>query len=166
MPDDDITHPIPDLTGYITEGQIVLDRSLAGKSVYPPINILPSLSRLMSDGIGQGRTREDHQNIANQLYAAYSRAREAQRLASIIGEEDISATDKLYLRLAKEFEQRFLGQSGDENRSISETLDLAWELVMLLPEQELSRLKPADIDKYGRKATGRGKQTFSEKERE
>lgn len=166
MPDDDITHPIPDLTGYITEGQIVLDRSLAGKSVYPPINVLPSLSRLMSDGIGHGRTREDHQNIANQLYAAYSRAREAQRLASIVGEEDISATDKLYLRLAKEFEQRFLGQRQDENRSISETLDLAWELVMLLPEQELSRLKPADIDKYGRKETGQGEQIFSEKERE
>jgi len=164
MPDDDITHPIPDLTGYITEGQIVLDRSLAGKSIYPPINVLPSLSRLMSDGIGSGRTREDHQNIANQLYAAYSRAREAQRLASIVGEEDISATDKLYLHLAKEFEHRFLGQGQEENRSINETLDLAWELAMLLPEQELSRLRPSDIDKYGRKKIDDGGHGFEEQE--
>ncbi|WP_232362493.1 V-type ATP synthase subunit B [Desulfogranum mediterraneum] len=158
MPDDDITHPIPDLTGYITEGQIVLDRSLAAKSVYPPVNVLPSLSRLMSDGIGPGRTREDHQDIANQLYAAYARAREAQRLAAIVGEEDISPIDKLYLRLAREFEARFLGQRPDENRTIRETLDLAWELVMLLPEQELSRLKPADIDSHGRGQTRAGAQ--------
>ncbi len=151
MPDDDITHPIPDLTGYITEGQIVLDRSLAGKSIYPPVNVLPSLSRLMSDGIGADRTREDHQSISNQLYAAYARAREAQRLAAIVGEEDISATDKLYLRLAREFEQRFLHQGHEENRTIGETLDLAWELVMLLPEQELSRLKPEEIARYGKK---------------
>ncbi len=156
MPDDDITHPIPDLTGYITEGQIVLDRSLAGKAVYPPINVLPSLSRLMSDGIGAGRTREDHQNIANQLYAAYSKAREVQRLASIVGTEDISATDKLYLRFAIEFEQRFLRQKRDENRAIQETLDLGWELAMLLPEQELSRLRAEDIDKYGRKKNSSG----------
>jgi V/A-type H+-transporting ATPase subunit B len=166
MPDDDITHPIPDLTGYITEGQIVLDRSLAGKSVYPPINVLPSLSRLMSDGIGAGRTREDHQNITNQLYAAYARAREAERLASIVGEEDISTTDKLYLRLAKEFEQRFLGQRQDENRTIRETLDLAWELVMLLPEQELSRLKPEDIEKYGKKKSDHDEKEFVKRERE
>ena len=148
MPDDDITHPIPDLTGYITEGQIVLDRSLARKAIYPPINVLPSLSRLMSDGIGSGRTREDHQNIANQLYAAYAKARQTERLASIIGEEDISATDKLYLHFAKAFEQRFLKQKYDENRTIKETLDLAWQLVMLLPEQELTRLKPEEIKTY------------------
>jgi len=151
MPDDDITHPIPDLTGYITEGQIVLDRSLARKSIYPPINVLPSLSRLMSDGIGAGRTRQDHQNIANQLYAAYARARQVQRLASIIGEEDLSGTDKLYLRFAREFEQRFLKQNMDEDRSIDQTLDLAWQLVMLLPEQELSRVKPEEIEQYGKR---------------
>jgi len=154
MPDDDITHPIPDLTGYITEGQIVLERSLARKSIYPPINVLPSLSRLMSDGIGAGRTRQDHQNIANQLYAAYARARQVQRLAAIIGEEDLSGTDKLYLRFAKEFEQRFLSQGMNEDRSISQTLDLAWELVMLLPVQELSRIKPEEIERYGRKKKG------------
>jgi len=154
MPDDDITHPIPDLTGYITEGQIVLERSLAGKSIYPPINVLPSLSRLMSDGIGADRTRQDHQNIANQLYAAYARARQVQRLASIIGEEDLSGTDKLYLRFAREFEHRFLKQKMDENRTISQTLDLAWELVMLLPEQELSRVKPEEIEQYGRNRKG------------
>ena len=151
MPDDDITHPIPDLTGYITEGQIVLDRSLAKRSVYPPINVLSSLSRLMSDGIGANRTREDHQDIVNQVYAAYARAKEVQQLASIIGEEDLSETDKLYLRFAKEFEQRFLKQKIDENRTINDTLDLAWELVMLLPEQELSRVSPKEIEQYGKK---------------
>ncbi|WP_232371118.1 V-type ATP synthase subunit B [Desulfogranum marinum] len=151
MPDDDITHPIPDLTGYITEGQIVLDRTLARKAIYPPINVLPSLSRLMSDGIGPGRTREDHQNIANQLYAAYAKARQIERLASIIGEEDISATDKLYLSFAKAFEQQFLKQNDDENRTINETLDLAWQLVALLPEHELTRLKPKEIKTYGTK---------------
>lgn len=151
MPDDDITHPIPDLTGYITEGQIVLERSLARKNIYPPINVLPSLSRLMSDGIGAGRTRQDHQNIANQMYAAYAKARQVQRLASIIGEEDLSGTDKLYLRFAGEFEQRFLKQRRDEDRTITQTLELAWELVMLLPEQELSRIRPEEIAQYGRK---------------
>lgn len=158
MPDDDITHPIPDLTGYITEGQIVLDRSLAGKNVYPPINVLPSLSRLMSDGIGPGRTREDHQAIASQLYAAYARARQAQRLASIIGEEDISPTDKFYLRFAEEFEYRFLRQGLDENRTISETLDLAWQVVMLLPEQELTRLKQVEIVRYGKQELAPGRE--------
>jgi len=149
MPDDDITHPIPDLTGYITEGQIVLDRSLAQRGIYPPINVLPSLSRLMSDGIGEGRTRKDHGNLASQLYAAYARARQVQRLASIIGEEDLSATDKLYHTFAREFHERFLQQGADENRTITQTLELGWELVMLLPEQELTRLKPEEIDQYG-----------------
>lgn len=154
MPDDDITHPIPDLTGYITEGQIVLDRSLARKSIYPPIQVLPSLSRLMSDGIGEGRTRKDHQNIANQLYAAYARARQVQQLASIIGQEDLSGTDKLYLRFAQGFEKQFLNQERNENRSIEETLNTAWELVMRLPESELSRLKPEEIAQFGNKTKG------------
>ncbi len=152
MPDDDITHPIPDLTGYITEGQIVLGRFLYRKGIYPPIDILPSLSRLMSDGIGEGRTREDHQDIANQLYAAYSKAQQVQRLSSIIGEEDLSATDKLYLQFAREYEHRFLSQGHDENRSIIQTLDLAWELVMKLPEQELTRVKAEEIEQWGRKS--------------
>jgi V/A-type H+-transporting ATPase subunit B len=150
MPDDDITHPIPDLTGYITEGQIVLDRSLAQRGIYPPINVLPSLSRLMSDGIGEGRTRKDHRNLASQLYAAYARARQVQRLSSIIGEEDLSATDKLYLTFVREFHERFLQQGTDENRTITRTLELGWELVMLLPEQELNRVKPEEIEQYGR----------------
>lgn len=151
MPDDDITHPIPDLTGYITEGQIVLERGLSQRGIYPPINVLPSLSRLMSDGIGEGRTREDHRDLASQMYAAYARARQVQRLASIIGEEDLSATDKHYLSFAKAFESRFLNQAADEERSITETLDLGWELVLMLPEQELTRLKPEEIQRFGGK---------------
>ena len=150
MPDDDMTHPIPDLTGYITEGQIVLDRSLNQKGIYPPINVLPSLSRLMKDGIGEGRTREDHRDLASQLYAAYARAKQVERLASIIGAEDLSSTDRAYLDFAKGFEGRFIRQAPREERSIEETLDLGWELAMALPEQELARLKPEDIKKYGR----------------
>jgi V/A-type H+-transporting ATPase subunit B len=151
MPNDDITHPVPDLTGYITEGQIVLDRSLAQRGIYPPINVLPSLSRLMSDGIGEGRTREDHGDLASQLYAAYARARQVQRLASIIGEEDLSATDKLYLSFARKFHERFLQQGADENRTITQTLEIGWELAMILPEQELTRVKSEEIDRYGKK---------------
>ncbi len=154
MPDDDITHPIPDLTGYITEGQIVLERALFQKGVYPPINVLPSLSRLMSDGIGEGRTREDHRDLSSQLYAAYARARQVQRLASIIGEEDLSVTDKRYLSFARAFENRFLSQKSNEDRSIFDTLDLGWELIMLLPEQELTRVRKEEIEKYGK---GNGK---------
>ncbi len=150
MPDDDMTHPIPDLTGYITEGQIVLDRFLHQKGIYPPINVLPSLSRLMSDGIGQGKTREDHRNLSSQLYAAYARSKQVARLASIIGEGDLSATDKIYLNFARQFENRFLGQGLHEDRSIDQTLDLGWELVMMLPEQELTRVRPEEIKKYGR----------------
>ncbi len=154
MPDDDITHPIPDLTGYITEGQIVLERALFQKGIYPPINVLPSLSRLMSDGIGEGRTREDHQDLSSQLYAAYARARQVQRLASIIGEEDLSVTDKRYLTFARAFESRFLSQEINEDRSIFDTLDLGWKLIMLLPEQELTRVRKEEIERYGR---GNGK---------
>lgn len=148
MPDDDITHPIPDLTGYITEGQIVLERSLFQKGIYPPINVLPSLSRLMSDGIGKGRTREDHANISSQLYALYARSKRVERLASILGEEDLSHRDRLFLKFANEFEARFVRQASDENRTISETLDLGWALSLLFPERELTRVKPEQIQTY------------------
>lgn len=149
MPDDDITHPIPDLTGYITEGQIVVDRGLFQKGVYPPINVLPSLSRLMSDGIGSGRTREDHQNLATQLYALYAQAKRAERLASIIGEEDLAPHDRLILNFSNEFESRFIRQGPYENRTILETLDLGWEIVMMFPSRDLTRVKPEEIQKYG-----------------
>lgn len=149
MPDDDITHPIPDLTGYITEGQIVLDRGLHQKGIYPPINILPSLSRLMDDGIGEGRTREDHPDLTSQLYSLYAQAQRVERLASIIGEEDLTQRDRLFLRFAHEFERRFINQGPKENRSILETLDLGWKLAMTLPEKDLTRLKPELIARYG-----------------
>ncbi len=148
MPNDDITHPIPDLTGYITEGQIVLDRSLNQKGIYPPINVLPSLSRLMNQGIGEGKTRDDHRNVSSQLYAAYARAKDIERLASIIGEEDLSVTDKKYFLFSHEFEKRFLNQDKEEDRSIYHTLDLAWELLSILPEQELTRVTLEEIKKY------------------
>ncbi len=150
MPDDDITHPIPDLTGYITEGQIVLDRTLHQKGIYPPVNVLPSLSRLMSDGIGEGKTREDHRNISSQLYAAYANAKQVERLASIIGEEDLSVTDKKYFEFSREFENRFVRQDKNENRSIADTLDLGWKLAMMLPEKELVRVTPEQVEKYGK----------------
>ena len=129
MPNDDITHPIPDLTGYITEGQIVLDRNLHGQSIYPPISILPSLSRLMKDGIGEGYTREDHQDLANQLFSAYAKVGDARNLASVIGEDELSPIDKKYLEFGKEFEEQYIGQGSEENRSMEETLDLGWELL-------------------------------------
>lgn len=154
MPDDDITHPIPDLTGYITEGQIVLERGLFQKGIYPPINVLPSLSRLMSDGIGEGRTREDHQNLSSQLYALYAQAKRVERLASIIGEEDLTARDRLFLKFSNEFEGRFIKQGPDENRTVFETLDLGWDLVMILPARDLTRVKREEIQKYGLKTDG------------
>ena len=128
MPNDDITHPIPDLTGYITEGQIVLDRGLHGQSIYPPVNVLPSLSRLMKDGIGKGYTREDHQDVANQLFSCYAKVGDARALASVIGEDELSPIDKQYLNFGKEFENRFVGQDIHDNRSILETLDIGWKL--------------------------------------
>jgi len=140
MPNDDITHPIPDLTGYITEGQIVLDRSLYGQGIYPPISILPSLSRLMKDGIGEGYTREDHQAVANQLFAAYAKVGDARALASVIGEDELSAIDKKYIEFGKGFETKFIGQKMGDNRSILQTLDLAWELLRMLPKEELDRI--------------------------
>ena len=148
MPNDYITHPIPDLTGYITEGQIVLDRSLHQKSVYPPISILPSLSRLMKDGIGEGYTREDHQDLANQIFSSYSHVAEARSLASVIGEDELSPTDKKYLEFGKSFETQFLAQGINENRSITDTLDLGWQLLKILPREELDRIDTKILDKY------------------
>ena len=140
MPNDDITHPIPDLTGYITEGQIVLERSLHQKNVYPPINVLPSLSRLMKDGIGAEYTREDHQDVANQLFSSYARVGEARDLASVIGEDELSETDKKYLEFGIGFEQEFVSQGASENRTIEETLDIGWKLLHILPKEELDRI--------------------------
>jgi V/A-type H+-transporting ATPase subunit B len=148
MPSDDITHPIPDLTGYITEGQIVLSRELHSKSVYPPVNVPPSLSRLMKDGIGKDDTREDHPRVASQLYASYTRALEARNLASIIGAEELSTRDRRYLEFADRFERNFVRQGEDEERNIIETLDLAWELLSLLPPNALSRVSEEDLHKY------------------
>ena len=148
MPNDDITHPIPDLTGYITEGQIVLDRQLQGQSIYPPINVLPSLSRLMKDGIGEGYTRKDHQDVANQLFSCYAKVGDARALASVIGEDELSPIDKKYLIFGKEFEKRFIGQSPHENRTIIETLDIGWELLGLLPREELDRIDTKILDIY------------------
>lgn len=148
MPNDDITHPIPDLTGYITEGQIVLDRSLHGQSVYPPINVLPSLSRLMKDGIGEGYTREDHQDVANQLFSAYAKVGEARALASVIGEDELSPADKKYLEFGRAFETQFVGQAEYENRDIETTLNLGWKLLHILPKEELDRIDTKIIEKY------------------
>jgi len=145
MPNDDITHPIPDLTGYITEGQIVLDRNLHGQAIYPPISVLPSLSRLMKDGIGKGYTREDHQDLANQLFSAYAKVGEARNLASVIGEDEL---DKKYLEFGKAFEERYIGQGPNENRTIEETLDLGWELLRILPKEELDRVDTKILDVY------------------
>ena len=148
MPNDDITHPIPDLTGYITEGQIVLDRNLHGQAIYPPISVLPSLSRLMKDGIGKGYTREDHQDLANQLFSAYAKVGEARNLASVIGEDELSPIDKKYLEFGKSFEERYIGQGPNENRTIEETLDLGWELLRILPKEELDRVDTKILDVY------------------
>lgn len=148
MPNDDISHPIPDLTGYITEGQIVLDRELSQKGVYPPVAGLPSLSRLMKDGIGEGMTREDHKDVSSQLFAAYSKVKSIRNLAAIIGEEELSLGDKQYLKFGEKFEQQFLSQGEFENRSIEETLDIGWRLLAELPRDELYRLNPALIEKY------------------
>ena len=148
MPEDDKTHPIPDLTGYITEGQIILSRELYRKGVLPPVDVLPSLSRLKDKGIGAGKTREDHANTMNQLFAAYATGKENKELMAILGEAALSPTDLLYAKFADEFEKRYVTQGQDENRSIQETLDLGWELLSILPETELKRIKPEYIDKY------------------
>ncbi len=148
MPDDDITHPIPDLTGYITEGQIVLSRELHRRGIYPPVDVLPSLSRLMSEGIGEGRTREDHHGVSNQLYAAYAEGRDMRDLVAVVGEEALTDRDRRYLEFADEFEKRFVTQGKQEDRSIEETLDLGWELLSMLPEGELKRIDEHIIRKY------------------
>lgn len=148
MPNDDITHPIPDLTGYITEGQIVLDKGLSLKGVYPPVSILPSLSRLMKDGIGRGYTREDHPDLANQLFASYAKVQDIRALASVIGEEELSESDKKYMRFGRAFEAEFINQDFLENRTIGQTLDLGWTLLGLLPREELDRISPEVLDKY------------------
>ncbi len=148
MPNDDITHPIPDLTGYITEGQIVLERNMHGKSIYPPINVLPSLSRLMKDGIGAGFTRDDHQDVANQLFSAYAKVGEARALASVIGEDELPDTDKKYLEFGKAFEETFVGQQETDNRTIETTLDMGWKLLHILPKEELDRIDTVILNKY------------------
>lgn len=148
MPNDDITHPIPDLTGYITEGQIVLDRNLNQMGVYPPIGVLPSLSRLMKDGIGEGYTRKDHSDVNNQLFAAYAKVQDARSLASVIGEDELSDIDKQYMSFGSLFEEHFLNQGFDSNRSIEETLDLGWDLLSVLPRTELDRIDDEVLDAH------------------
>jgi V/A-type H+-transporting ATPase subunit B len=148
MPSDDISHPVPDLTGYITEGQIVLERELFNKGVYPPIAGLPSLSRLMKDGIGEGRTRKDHAQVAAQLFASYAKVKRIRALAAIVGEEELSDLDKIYLRFGKVFEERFLSQGYNENRSIETTLEIGWEMLSVLPEEELYRISKEEIQRY------------------
>lgn len=147
MPNDDITHPIPDLTGYITEGQIVLDRALSQKNVYPPVAVLPSLSRLMKDGIGAEYTTDDHPEVSNQLFSAYAKVQDTRALASVIGEDELSDTDKLYMEFGNEFEKRFIGQGRTENRDIKQTIDIAWDLLRILPKSELDRISPEMLDK-------------------
>ena len=148
MPNDDITHPIPDLTGYITEGQIVLDRPLSLKGIYPPVSVLPSLSRLMKDGIGEGFTRKDHPDLSNQLFASYAKVQDVRSLASVIGEDELSDLDKLYLKFGSAFEDRFINQGKTENRSIETTLNLGWQLLSILPKTELDRVDSALLDQY------------------
>jgi V/A-type H+-transporting ATPase subunit B len=148
MPNDDITHPVPDLTGYITEGQIVLSRDLMHQDIYPPIAVLPSLSRLMKDGIGEGHTRADHSHLAAQLYAAYAHVQDVRSLASVIGEEELSTVDQQYLEFGRTFEQEFIAQGPAENRTIEETLTIGWRLLSKLPQTELTRVSTQEIDRY------------------
>jgi V/A-type H+-transporting ATPase subunit B len=156
MPNDDITHPVPDLTGYITEGQIVLDRSLSQKGVYPPVTVLPSLSRLMKDGIGEGFTREDHPQVANQLFSSYARVQEVRALASVIGEDELSDMDKRYMEFGRAFENEFVTQETYEERDMDHTLDLGWMLLGMLPREELDRISGDMLDKYYNPYDGSG----------
>ncbi|MBU4265754.1 MAG: V-type ATP synthase subunit B [Candidatus Altiarchaeales archaeon] len=151
MPGDDITHPIPDLTGYITEGQIVVTRQLHRKGIYPPIDVLPCLSRLMNQGIGEDKTREDHSSVSNQLYAAYAEGRDLRDLVAVVGEEALSERDKKFLEFAERFEDEFINQGTDEDRTIEGTLSIGWELLSILPERELKRIDSKYIEKYGKK---------------
>ena len=148
MPNDDISHPIPDLTGYITEGQIVLGREMTQKGLYPPVAGLPSLSRLMKDGIGPEMTREDHANVSSQLFASYSKVKSIRNLAAIIGEEELSELDKQYLKFGKRLEEEFFSQGEYEDRTIEQTLDIGWKILAELPSSELTRIKPEFIAKY------------------
>ena len=148
MPNDDLSHPVPDLTGYITEGQIILDRSLFQSNIYPPINILPSLSRLMKSGVGEGLTREDHADVANQLYTSYTKALEIESLSKIVGEDGLTNLDRQYLQFKRTFETKFINQDFKENRTFEETLNLAWQTLKILPEVELTRIKEELIEKY------------------
>ncbi|HOA99070.1 V-type ATP synthase subunit B [Candidatus Sordicultor fermentans] len=148
MPEDDKTHPIPDLTGYITEGQIILNRQLQHKGIYPPIDVLPSLSRLRDKGIGEGKTREDHPDVANQLFAAYARGREAEELATILGEASLTDLDRLYMRFAEEFEEKFVQQGEYEDRSIEDTLSRGWDLLRMLPREELKRIQDIHLEHF------------------
>ncbi|MFH0860137.1 MAG: V-type ATP synthase subunit B [Candidatus Altiarchaeota archaeon] len=154
MPDDDITHPIPDLTGYITEGQFVLSRALHRKGIYPPVDVLPSLSRLMNQGIGKDRTREDHRDVSNQLYAAYAEGRDLRDLVAVVGEEALTEKDKKYLQFSDRYEAEFIAQGREQNRTIEETLDISWDLLSILPERELKRINPKWIEKYRPKRGG------------
>ncbi len=154
MPNDDITHPIPDLTGYITEGQIVLDRGLDYSGIYPPVSVLPSLSRLMKDGIGEGFTRKDHSAVANQLFASYAKVQDAKALASVIGEDELSETDKIIMEFGRKFEEVFLNQGDRTNRTIDESLDLGWELLSMLPREELDRVDDETLDEHFKKTGG------------
>ena len=148
MPEDDKTHPIPDLTGYITEGQIILDRALQGEGIYPPVDVLPSLSRLKDKGIGDGKTRADHADVMNQLYSAYARGKNAKELAVVLGESALSEEDLLFVRFSDAFEQRFVRQGEHENRTIQQSLDLGWELLRMLPRNELKRIKEKFLQQY------------------
>ncbi|MGI0069767.1 MAG: V-type ATP synthase subunit B, partial [Nitrosopumilaceae archaeon] len=157
MPADDITHPIPDLTGYITEGQIVMSRDLHRGDIHPPVDVLTSLSRLMNQGIGKGRTREDHRSLADQLYSSYAQGKDARALSAIVGEEALSDLDRKFLKVANNFERKFVNQGMDENRSIEQTLDIGWELLSDLLDSELNRIKPEFIEKYRKKSGAGGK---------
>ena len=151
MPEDDKTHPIPDLTGYITEGQIILSRDLYKKGINPPIDVLPSLSRLKDKGIGRNKTREDHADTLNQLFAAYARGKECKELSAILGESALSDTDKLFARFAEAFEKEYINQGFTKDRTIEETLDLGWKLLTILPKSELKRIRLEYIEKYWQK---------------
>ena len=150
MPNNDITHPVPDLTGYITEGQITLSPELNSAGIYPPVDVLPSLSRLMKDGIGEGYTRGDHQDIANQLFACYAHVQDVKSLTSVIGEDELSDMDKKYIKFGRAFEEKFLTQGKNENRTIDDTLNLGWELLGMLPKSELDRVSDKTLEKYYR----------------
>ncbi|HHQ45204.1 MAG TPA: V-type ATP synthase subunit B [Candidatus Altiarchaeales archaeon] len=154
MPDDDITHPIPDLTGYITEGQFVLSRALYNKNVYPPVDVLPSLSRLMQQNIGKGQTREDHKDLSSQLYAAYAEGRDLKDLVAVVGSDALTERDKLFLELANRFEAEFVAQEFDERRTIEETLELGWELVSIIDRKDLKRIRPEFLEKYYKRKPG------------